>query len=164
MLDLETPRCSLAEGARAAGLPPNTVRTYYDRGVFTLNANEVRASDARAHGISLRRVYQFAITGDLVKLGVAPRTAALWAMGFTDVPGAYIPGRGKEVVRDMGRLCGGAYTWLVGHAGSDASKIFAVTADSTALAVLDFTKHGAVVLPLDVIIGRVNVALKLPND
>lgn len=160
MADLDSPRFRISDACRAARAEPNTVRAWLQRGHFTLGAADIRAAvNGASHSLSRRRVYQIAIAAELVALGIHPKRAASLAAGFTDVGNGLDPdSQGHE--RDPGALYGnGAQTWLVAHAGEDASRAVRVPADRSAWEILTWRHSAAVILPLDAVLTRVDQVL-----
>lgn len=160
MDDLDTPQFALSDACRASRIEPNTVRAWLSRGHLVLGGGDLKASaNGKAHTISRRRVYQIAISAELASLGIPPRRASMLAAGFSDVGN----GEGDPDNRGGERLPGCLYegdrTWLIAQGQEETSRIVRVSADISALGLLASLTEAAVILPLDIVIRRVERAL-----
>jgi hypothetical protein len=82
---LDQPRYRISEVARAAGVEPNTIRSWFQRGHLWLIETDKRSEgNGMAHLLSLRSALRIAAMGELVALGVQPRNAGIAATLWTD--------------------------------------------------------------------------------
>jgi hypothetical protein len=87
--DAYEPRFSSDAACEAAGIDSATLKNWISRrpSAVVLGAEERRQVGKRAvYRLSLRRILQLAIMGELVRLGHAPREAAAHAARFTGGP------------------------------------------------------------------------------
>ena len=77
MIDLHTPRYSSAEAARACGIPPTTLRTYFARNHFrVLGDTRPRDTNGLPHLFSLRDIVGLAIALRLMETtAITPKQA-----------------------------------------------------------------------------------------
>ncbi|MET4595769.1 hypothetical protein [Sphingomonas sp. PvP015] len=88
MYDLDTPRFTSSQVARAAGMSLNTFRTNFMRGHFQMVGESIAPAERHGvpHHFGLRDAIGFAIVGELVRCGVGPRDAweaAMWGFAHT---------------------------------------------------------------------------------
>jgi hypothetical protein len=87
MIDLDTPRFTTADACSAAAIGPITLKDWLgcEPAIILLRKND-RPATGIGHEplLTLRRVYQIALTAELMRLGVAAQRAGNLAALFTD--------------------------------------------------------------------------------
>jgi hypothetical protein len=87
MIDLDAPRFTISDASAAAGIGPATLKSWLSRepAIILLRKSDQPAIDlGDGHLLTLRRVFQIALTAELMRLGVAAQRAGNLAALFTD--------------------------------------------------------------------------------
>ena len=128
--DAHEPRFSSDAACKAAGIDGATLKNWISRrpSAVVLGAGERRQAGKRTiYRLSLRRVLQLAIMGELVRLGHAPREAASHAARFTDGGTGSLAGRDS---RQAGELFPRNFTLLLVSSATHADVVNARADDA----------------------------------
>jgi hypothetical protein len=169
MIDLDAPRFTTPDACIAAGIGPATLRGWLSREPAIIL---LRKSDQPATGVdhrrllTLRRVFQIALTAELMRLGVLAQRAGNLAALFTDQGGerpAVRPSNPDYAHRLPGHLFANGSTVLVANKGRFGPIISAVTNKPFAEV---FTRHNSNALVVNVgeMVDRVLAALRLTEQ
>jgi hypothetical protein len=113
--NLDDPRFTIAQVAKAAGISANTLRSWFQRKHFLLRWADKRAADfGDAHLLSLRTALQVGTAVELYRSRVHPARAAKIALAFTHF--------GDEA-RHPGELFSKGFTALVAHPEVDDATV-----------------------------------------
>ena len=123
MTELEQPQFTIVQVAAAAGIEANTLRSWFQRGHFTLGDSDKRADFGDAHLLSLRTALQVGTAVEIYRSGAHPARAAKLALAFTLV--ADVDQTSGEIIRGAGELFpgNGVYTALIAYPGIDDAKV-----------------------------------------
>jgi hypothetical protein len=169
MIDLDAPRFTASDACTVAGIRPATLKSWLSREPAIIL---LRKSDQPATGIdhrhlfTLRRVFQIALTAELMRLGVTAQRAGNLAALFTDQDGerpAVRRSNPDHAHRLPGYLFANGSTVLVANKDRFGPIISAVT---NIPIVENFTRHNSNVLVVDVdkTVDRVLAALRLTEQ
>lgn len=152
----------LATAAKIAGVEPNTVRTWLQRGHVKLFGFDAKLATELGlpHMITYRGTLRLAIAAKLVEVGVHPKDAWDASMHFVDMgeSGAQWDNRPPRIERHPGELYPSGWTVLVFSANH---RTIIVHADSLDMIPLihppgrSAANFPAVVLPLNELVVRV---------
>ena len=123
MTELEQPQFTIAQVAKAAGIQANTLRSWFQRGHFTLGDSDKRADFGDAHLLSLRTALQVGTAVELYRSGAHPARSEKLALAFTLLGDA--DQATGETIRGAGELFpgNGVYTALIAYPGIDDAKV-----------------------------------------
>lgn len=124
MIDLDEPRFTMSQVARATRGKANTIFSWFQRGHFALGKKDVQAENGLGHGISLRTALEVGIAVELYKqCDLHPAIGAKLAREFTQLGDDH---------RDPGELfpqdaTGRVFTVLVVYPGLEHAKVVRMT-------------------------------------
>jgi hypothetical protein len=168
MIDLDASCFTTSDACIAAAIGPTTLKSWLgcEPAIILLRENDQAASGAgHEHLLTLRRVYQIALTAELMRLGVAAQRAGNLAALFTDQGGekpADWRSNPDYMLRRPGHLFESGCTVLV--ANKDDSRFGPIISAVTNVPLMaDFKQHktSAIVAEVDEVVGRALWALRL---
>jgi hypothetical protein len=132
--------------------------------ILLTDAERAEAAENSRYRFSVNRVTHVTITAELVRVGFAPRAAAMLAGGFTDA-GHGISDFGAPIARNRGELFPTGQTLLVAYPGLSIGEVLNATSDTPwhrLLSARGINPAACTVLNLNQIVWRVRAALGLP--
>ena len=88
IMPLDSPSFTVAQVARAAGVPVATLRSHLQRQHWRLDGEDVPADEpGKGHLVTMRRALQIGVAVELIRNGVDPKRAFRAAAGFSDFGG-----------------------------------------------------------------------------
>jgi hypothetical protein len=167
MIDLDASCFTTSDACIAAAIGPTTLKSWLDcePAIILLRENDQAASDTgHEHLLTLRRVYQIALTAELMRLGVAAQRAGNLAALFTDQGGE----KPADCVATLTVCFAGRDTCLraaaVLVANKDDSRFGPIISAVTNVPLMaDFRQHNtsAIVVEVDEVVDRALAALGL---
>jgi hypothetical protein len=169
MIDLDAPRFTASDACTVAGIRPATLKSWLSRepAIILLRKSDQPATGAdHRHLLTLRRVFQIALTAELMRRGVTTQRAGNLAALFTDHGGerpAAWHSNPDHAHRLPGHLFPNGSTVLVANKDRFGPIVSAVT---NIPIVDDFTRHNSNVLVVNVdeMVDRVLAALRLTEQ
>lgn len=141
MIDLDEPRFSLGQVAKALGISASTLRSWLRLKYFGLGQGDSeRQAEGHAHAISLRTALWAGAVVEVTKHGVPAGRAAKIAAAFA--LHADVDQKTEQTVRGAGELYPGhgVYTLLVAYPGDDVGHVIRID-DKTPLQPIFFDQR-----------------------
>jgi len=163
VVDYETPKYSIRDGAHGSGFALNTLRSLYGRGHFRIVGGEAKKGRGLAAELTLADIMCIAVAKVAIDAGVHPRVSFEAGMKFAySSGGAAGPNTGARL---PSQLFSSGSTVLVCHPATGASKIINAV-DGLSFADLfqeagALCSHAAVAILLDDVQSAVFRALAL---
>jgi hypothetical protein len=170
MIDIDRACFTAFDACAAASIKPSALRDWFNRepAIILLRKNDRQTAGLdRAPLLTLRRVYQIALTAELIRLGVMAQRAANLAAMFTDLDGGEKPAKGRshanDAIREAGRLFPSGGTFLVANKDGMHGPIIAAVINGMAAERLGRHHASAVVVDVEALVHRVLLSLRLAD-
>lgn len=168
---LDVPRFSARDALAVGPKSYATLRSWNDTEAFLMRESDRRSlGTGRPHLFTLRRILQIALIAEMVKFGLSPRRAGIFAAGFTDVGDAEAGWEGEpdQLNRLPGQLYPTGDTLLIVYPDEDEAEIVNVhTSVSIANLFRSRTKQfpaSAIIVDIGLVDARVRQTLGLSPD
>ncbi len=171
--NIEAHQFSSTDACLAAGISMDTLKNWASRDPPAILLSKAERTDTGRLLLSYRRLLQIAIVAELVRVGILPRRAGMWAAGFTDVGDGYGGWSGEEIAeaakkaRGPGDLYENGFTFLVAYPDEDTADVRNV---SPTTSIFDIfwarrieTQKVAIVVNLNTLDQQVRAALNIDS-
>jgi hypothetical protein len=169
MIDPDVACFTAFDACAVASIKPSTLRDWFDRepAIILLRKNDRQTVGLdRAPLLTLRRVFQIALTAELTRLGVMAQRAANLAAMFTDRGGekpANWRSHPNYVAREAGQLFPSGGTILLANKDGMHGPVIAAVINALRADGLGRHEAGAVVLDVEAVVTRVLLSLRLAD-
>jgi hypothetical protein len=166
-LDLDVPCCTTLEACAAARIEPSRLKSWFNREppIILLRKNE-RFERGKYHGrlLTIRRVFQIALTAELMRHDITAQRAGNLAAIFTDQAGEKPTNRrgtSNDARRRPGHLFPSGGTILLANRDGKFAPVIAAVVNALLAEVVERYKSDAVVVDVEEVVNRVLACLPL---